>query len=300
MSEFILHSILNSPVRADRLAIQSRPALNQLEAREDVLPLLRWTAKGCTPVKAIYNRYIGALHVTVRDDDGKERTEQYGCGFAPYFHFHPVAEDRLYSLDPLASTGKAGQTVLLGDSLYDNWKTSSADLITDTEVQNFGVGGFTAGNVRDITLPRHALAVSPKRILLHVGVNDMFQCGQSLDAFLAEVRSLIARIHECLPETVVCFVSIIRPTDIAPTVTGLVGEAADARRKQVDDANAAMKALAESGTDPFFRYYDAERAYQDENGRSIPALFYPDGIHLLPAAYPAWGKALAEEIAKNG
>ena len=297
MSSFRLLSILNAPVGENRLAAVSRPALNRLEAVKDVLPMLRWEAEGCVPVSAEYQGWTAALYVLVRDDDGTERKEPYGCQYIPCCHPHPAAEDRLYQLDPLAVSGKAGQTVLLGDSLFHNWTTSSEDLRTDTEVQNFGVGGFTAGNVKEMTLPRHAFAVSPKRILLHVGINDMFQCGVSLDDFWASVLDLTGYIRHAMPAVQICFVSIIRPTDEAPTVTGLTGAAADARRAMIDEANARALAYAESGADPLFRYLDAERAYQDENGRSIPSLFHPDGIHLLPAAYPAWGRVLAEEIA---
>ena len=165
---------------------------------------------------------------------------------------------------------------MIGDSLFANWSLSNPDidLSPNVPLYNFGIGGFTVSDLKDKVLPRLVLPVTPDKVIMHVGVNDIFQAGVSAENYLASVHKLADELLRYLPCVKIYFVSIVRPTDAAPTVGGITGAGADARRAAIDDANSAMKAWCEETGK--VTYIDAQSGYSDAAGRSKPQNFYPD------------------------
>jgi lysophospholipase L1-like esterase len=202
----------------------------------------------------------------------------------------------MVELDGVALAAHDGKIALIGDSLFHNWADPEGDTGMADDISNFGVGGYCIPDLKNLTVPRHVFPTAPRAMLVHVGINDMFQGGVPLATYLADIKAFFAWLHEVQPDAKICFLSIVRPTDIAPTVSGIVGPEADARRDAIDAANAAMRDFCAERA--WAAYLDAEAAYCDEKGRSRVELFHGDGIHLLPEAYPAWGRAIAAALEK--
>ena len=200
----------------------------------------------------------------------------------------------MVELDAVALAAHDGKIALIGDSLFHNWADPEGDTGMKDDISNFGVGGYCIPDLKKLTVPRHVFPTAPRAMVVHVGINDMFQGGVPLATYLADIKDFFAWLHEVQPKAKLCFLSIVRPTDIAPTVSGIVGPEADARRDAIDAANAAMRDYCAERA--WAAYLDAEAAYCDQNGRSRVELFHGDGIHLLPEAYPAWGRAIAAAL----
>ncbi len=284
-----IHKILGSPVE-NGICKVSTPALTKLAASaSDVSAMIECTAE--SPITAVYDESARIVRVTENGDSTEIKLE-----FIPCTHPHPIAEARMFSLDPIAVSAEQGKLALIGDSLFNNWAAPDVDMEMPGEVYNYGVGGYCIPNLDELVVPRYILPTAPSMIIVHVGINDMFQAGVSLEAYLTDAKAFFEKLHAQLPAAKLCFLSIVRPTDIAPTVTGIVGKEADARRDAIDNANKAMAKFC--GEREWAAYLDAEAAYCDENGRSKVENFHGDGIHLLPHAYPAWGRAIAAALTK--
>jgi lysophospholipase L1-like esterase len=245
----------------------------------------------------------GALDAAVYDEAAKTVTVCAGgetaciaLEYAPCAHPHPFAEAKMVELDGVALAAHDGKIALIGDSLFHNWADPEGDTGMADDISNFGVGGYCIPDLKNLTVPRHVFPTAPRAMLVHVGINDMFQGGVPLATYLADIKDFFVWLHEVQPDAKICFLSIVRPTDIAPTVSGIVGPEADARRDAIDAANAAMREFCAERA--WAAYLDAEAAYCDEKGRSRVELFHGDGIHLLPEAYPAWGRAIAAALEK--
>lgn len=287
MPAFTIQKILGSPVNGDICKV-STPALARLAASaSDLSAMVACSeAEGFT---AVYDEESGKVSVS----NGNEKIE-IRLEFIPCKHPHPLAEAKMVELDSVAISAEQGKIALIGDSLFHNWASPDVDMGMTGEVYNYGVGGYCIANLDELVVPRFILPTAPSIILVHVGINDMFQGGVPLDTYLADVKAFFEKLHVQLPAAKICFLSIVRPTDIAPTVTGIVGAEADARRDSIDAANRAMSSYCDEHT--WAAYLDAEAAYCDEQGRSKVENFCDDGIHLLPCAYPSWGKAIAAAL----
>ena len=279
-----IEKILGSAV-IDGRCVVSGVALAKL-AGGDVLGMIEMTGKADS---AVYD--AAAKTVTV---SGEGETAVITLEYAPCTHPHPLAEAKMVELDSVALAANDGKIALIGDSLFHNWADPEGDTGMTGDISNFGVGGYCIPDLKKLTVPRHVFPTAPRCIVVHVGINDMFQGGVPLTTYLDDIKAFFVWLHEVQPSAKLCFLSIVRPTDIAPTVSGIVGPEADARRDAIDRANAAMRDYC--ATRAWAAYLDAEAAYCDEKGRSRVELFHPDGIHLLPHAYPAWGEAIAAAL----
>ena len=278
--------ILGSAVVDDK-AIVSNVALSKLAASAaDVRDMI--ICDGALDA-ATYDE--AARTVTLR---GGGETTVIALEYAPCAHPHPFAEAKMVELDGVALAAHDGKIALIGDSLFHNWADPEGDTGMKDDISNFGVGGYCIPDLKKLTVPRHVFPTAPRAMVVHVGINDMFQGGVPLATYLADIKEFFAWLHEVQPKAKLCFLSIVRPTDIAPTVSGIVGPEADARRDAIDAANAAMRDYCAERA--WAAYLDAEAAYCDQNGRSRVELFHGDGIHLLPEAYPAWGRAIAAAL----
>lgn len=288
----MIKNVLKNPVKDGKCPVSS-VTLAKLAATEDVRTCVE--CENGNLLKAVYNKEKQKLKLWTKTAQGSQTVE---IQFVHQPFSHPVsqAEAKMCELDQVAIHAPDGKIVLIGDSLFHNWPFPDIDMGMSGEVINFGVGGYCISDLDRLIVPRLVLPINPSHIIVHVGINDMFQAGIPLETYLGDIIAFFEKLHRLLPEAELCFLTIVRPTDTAPTVTGLVGPEADARRDNIDRANLAMKEFCKAHD--YAAYLDAEAAYCDQNGRSIVADFHEDGIHLIPDAYPAWGKAIAEAFRK--
>lgn len=288
-----IKSVMNYKVYSNEAVISAVCDTKLWYEENDVRRFVDYSASGCELVSAVYDRDKREISC-VFSNGSKSETVSLSLEVSGYPHRDSTAEATLKSLEARAVAAKEGQTVLIGDSLFANWKTADADMNAFGNVFNFGVGGFCVSDLRNIVLERLVLPAYPSKVIIHCGVNDIFQGGISLETYLEQLKELIDKIQWYLPVCNVYFVSTVRPTDFAPTVTGLKGKEADDRRSAIDEANRTMKEYC-SDTGKAF-YIDAEDVYLNASGRSDEKKFYPDGIHLLGEVYPEWGKLIANGI----
>jgi lysophospholipase L1-like esterase len=281
-----IEKILGSAVENGKCVV-SNVALAKLAASAaDVCGML---ACDVVPEAATYDEATKTVTVVANG-----QLERITLDYAPCAHPHPFAEGKMVELDGVALAAHDGKIALIGDSLFHNWADPEGDTGLVGDISNFGVGGYCIPDLKNLTVPRHVFPTAPRAMVVHVGINDMFQGGVPLSVYLADVTAFFEWLHDVVPEAKICFLSIVRPTDIAPTVSGIVGPEADARRDAIDAANAAMREFC--AVRAWAAYLDAEAAYCDEKGRSRVELFHGDGIHLIPEAYPAWGKEIGAAL----
>ena len=281
-----IEKILGSAVENGKCVV-SNVALAKLAASAaDVCGMLTCDV---APEAATYDEATKTVTVVANG-----QVERITLDYAPCAHPHPFAEGKMVELDGVALAAHDGKIALIGDSLFHNWADPEGDTGLVGDISNFGVGGYCIPDLEKLTVPRHVLPIAPRTIVVHVGINDMFQGGVPEETYLADIKAFFAWLHALIPAARLCFLSIVRPTDIAPTVSGIVGPEADARRDAIDHANAAMRDFCSAHD--YAAYLDAEDAYCDERGRSRVELFHGDGIHLIPEAYPAWGRSIAREL----
>lgn len=286
-----IKSVMNYKVYSNEAVISGVADTKLWYEEKDVRRFINFSANGCNLVSATYDR--DKREITCEFSNGnKSEFVSLSLEVAGYPHRDSTAEATLKSLESRAVAAKEGQTVLIGDSLFANWKTADADMNAFGKTFNFGVGGFCASDLVNIVLERLVLPVYPSKVIVHCGVNDIFQGGISLETYIEQIKGLIDKIQWYLPSCNVYFVSIVRPTDFAPTVTGIKGKEADDRRNAIDEANRIMKEYCADTGKAF--YVDAEGAYLNAAGRSDEKKFYHDGIHLLAEVYPEWGMLIAK------
>lgn len=291
--EYQIDSILNYKI-LQNVCIVSNVAIVKLENKSnDISRYLKYQTKNCKLDSAVYDSKNNKIIVKFSNASNAERVEIF-VERGDYSHSVSTAEATLKSLDSKAVAAKENSCIMIGDSLFANWVNPQVDMSFTSPLYNFGVGGFCVSDLSNIVFYRFVLPVNPSKIIMHVGVNDIFQAGISAENYFEQIIEFLSLVKLYLPNCEIYFVSIVRPTDAAPTVTGIIGEGADLRRNEIDIANQQVKDYCEQTG--IALYVNGENAYCDDLGRSIIDLFYGDGIHLLPNAYPKWGTEIAKSL----
>ena len=163
-----------------------------------------------------------------------------------------------------------GAVLFLGSSSIVGWNLKKC--FPDLTAINRGFGGSQiADSVRFVD--RIVVPYEPKTIVFYAGDNDIAS-GKTPEQALADFRALVARIHAALPKTRILFVSI------KPSI---------ARWKLVDRMRKANELIQEfTKSDERLGYVDMAKAMIGEDGKPIPDLFAPDGLHLSPKGHELW------------
>ena len=172
-----------------------------------------------------------------------------------------------------------GGIVFTGSSSIRMWPDPSADFKRGP-ILNRGFGGSTMAEVHQV-LPRVALGYAPRLLLIYAGDNDL-NAGRTPQQVVADYRAIAADVHRALPDTRIVLVSI-KPS---PSRWGLI--------EQMRATNALLR--AEVQHDPRARFVDVFTPMLTADGRARPELYLEDRLHMTPAGYAIWRKAIAPAL----
>mmetsp|Transcript_57666 Transcript_57666/g.95343 ORF Transcript_57666/g.95343 Transcript_57666/m.95343 type:complete len:430 (+) Transcript_57666:190-1479(+) len=253
-----------------------------------------------------------------------------------------------------ARTQSSAQIVFLGDSITEGWIRSGFSARGSTLPQpaceaiwnasfsrwrplNFGIGG---DRIQDLGWRlQHGLlphTLQPRAFVVAIGTNDIGN-GESADAALAELTTLILWLHTRRPATSIIVVGLFpRGEDVGTPRTPAFHRspwwvhAWNKHRAKIERINRGLKALpSEYGSAQWMRYVDCSHVVlaradspadqlADKSADQQPAdqsadkvggtntkasLQYIDLrmsydlLHLTPRGYSAWAKCLAPHIA---
>lgn len=190
--------------------------------------------------------------------------------------------DRLVADDSAHPPPQHG-VLFVGSSSIRMWATLAADF-PDVPVIDRGFGGSAIADttyfVDRIVVPYH-----PRLIVMYAGDNDIAEgCTprQVLDAF----ETFVARVRRDLPEVAVAYISI------KPSI------ARWSMWPRMREANRLIAAWSQ--TQSRVTFVDVAANMREANGKPRGALFRDDGLHMTPAGYAVWVRALKPVLANYG
>lgn len=190
--------------------------------------------------------------------------------------------DRLVADDSAHPPPQHG-VLFVGSSSIRMWTTLAADF-PGVPVIDRGFGGSAIADTTyfadRIVVPYH-----PRLILMYAGDNDIAEgCTprQVLDAF----ETFVARVRRDLPEVAVAYISI------KPSI------ARWSMWPRMREANRLIAAWSQ--TQSRVTFVDVAASMREANGKPRGALFRDDGLHMTPAGYAVWVRALRPVLANYG
>ena len=188
-----------------------------------------------------------------------------------------VAQDRI---QPPQQHG----VLFIGSSSIRFWAPTLASDFPGVPVIDRGFGGST---IADSTYYADRIVTSyrPAVIVMYAGDNDIDE-GLSTRQVAGDFRAFVARVRRELPEVAIVYLSI-KPSLARWSLWPRMREANDLIR----DWAASQRQV---------RFVDVASRMLDANGKPRTSLFRPDGLHMSPAGYAIWVKALEPVLAGYG
>ncbi len=173
--------------------------------------------------------------------------------------------------------------VLVGSSSFQKW-TDVNDYFPGYPILNRGFGGSTLVDViryaYDVILP-----YKPKQVMVYCGENDLAS-GDSIPVseVVLRFKTLFGIIRQNLPDAKIDFVAM----KLSPSRQQIFSKVKAANRQ----IRAFLKKQKNTG------YVDVETAMLDANGNTREELFLEDRLHMKPAGYAIWQKAMLPHLLK--
>jgi lysophospholipase L1-like esterase len=171
-----------------------------------------------------------------------------------------------------------GAVVLTGSSSIARWSNQAQAALAPLTVIPRGFGGSVMHDVRHY-LDRVALVYKPRAILIYEGDNDTgLNPPIPKDSIVDDLRQIIARVHEKLPQTRIYVLSV------KPSVARLTSWS------RAQAVNVAFREIADS--DPLVYYVDVATPLQNDDGTVMTDIFISDNLHLNDLGNTIWGSAI--------
>ena len=174
------------------------------------------------------------------------------------------------------------QVLFVGSSSIVNWKDTLASDMAPMPVINRGFGGSHIEYVNrwfdQIVAPYH-----PRAIVFYAGENDL-DAGKSVERVVSDFDEFMKRKTQALADTPVYFISL-KPSKLRFAQFPLQSE-----------VNEAVRERAGKRTD--LRFIDIVPPMLDDEGKPKD-LFVADGLHMKPAGYAIWTKAVRAALLPN-
>jgi lysophospholipase L1-like esterase len=171
-----------------------------------------------------------------------------------------------------------GAIVLTGSSSIARWNFQAKAALAPLTVIPRGFGGSVMHDLLHY-LDRVALVYKPRAILIYEGDNDTGGNPPiANELILGDLRQIIARVHEKLPQTRI-YVLSIKPSVLRRT-----------RWPVAQEVNAGYKAIA--ARDPLVYYLDMAPMFLNRDGTVMTDIFVADNLHLNDLGNAIWGAAI--------
>jgi lysophospholipase L1-like esterase len=168
--------------------------------------------------------------------------------------------------------------VLTGSSSIARWNSQASAALAPLTVIPRGFGGSTMHELL-YYLDRVALVYKPRAILIYEGDNDTAADPPvPNEAIVADLQTIIARIHEKLPQCRI-YVLSIKPSVLRRARWGVVQQ-----------VNTAYRKIA--AADPLVYYVDVASYLLNKDGTVMTDIFVADNLHLNDLGNAIWGAAI--------
>lgn len=190
------------------------------------------------------------------------------------------AMDAFAKQDAESPPAKNG-TVFVGSSSIRKWNL--AESFPNSGYLNRGFGGSQIADSThfiDVLILKHR----PKVVVMYAGDNDV-AAGKSPERVAQDFAEFAKKLHAALPETKLYFIAIkpsLKRWNLYP---------------KMKTANQAI--AKQCAADPQLTFVDIAPPMLGKDGKPIPELFAADGLHLSPAGYRIWTKAINESLGQS-
>jgi lysophospholipase L1-like esterase len=198
----------------------------------------------------------------------------------------------------VASQGKVGPILFIGDSITHLWEFSEtnkypggkeiwAKTFKPLNATNFGIAGDRTEHVlRRITEGKQLEGINPKLIVLMIGTNNLHRAGKpdTVEQVVEGIELLVKTMREKLPDSNILLLGIF-PRDL---------KASSPYRAKIKQINEQLAKLAD-GKKVYFM--DIGTKFLNPDGSASKEILR-DGIHLSPKGYQIWADVIMPEVLK--
>jgi len=255
--------------------------------KDDIADLISYTATKCSVSSAVFDDIESEIVLTILTD-GMQEKKRYFVSQANFKSSVLYYEECIQGFEP--NMIENFDVLLVGDSLFANF-TNYKEVLGIENSYNVGIGGMTVQEVMISVLNRVVLPYSPKKIVIHLGVNDIYQFGLDLETSKSQFDDLINQLYYDT-NAEVYIVSILQSVDGTMPADG--SRNPSQRKKNVIEMNKYFKNLAQSSKK--FTFIDANTVIVNSNGQSKRSLFLSDGIHLNQTGNNIWGAEILKGL----
>jgi lysophospholipase L1-like esterase len=179
-----------------------------------------------------------------------------------------------------AAPPRPGGIVFTGSSSIRLWSSLAADF-PGMATLNRGFGGSEVDDaVRNVD--RVVIRYQPAQVVFYSGDNDL-NGGKSPAAVAADYRRFVAAVHAKLPATRIVIVSI-KPSLARWAIVDKMRE-----------TNRLVERMV-AGDRKRLAFVDVFTPMLRADGKPRPELFVADGLHMTPAGYAIWKRALTPAL----
>lgn len=176
---------------------------------------------------------------------------------------------------------KAGDVDLLfvGDSITQGWPSPLwENYFGAYRPANFGIGGDHTGNVLWRLQHGELENLSPRAIVLLIGINNFFHNGDTSEDVFKGVKAVVAQLQTSFPETRILLNGVLPHKENAD----------DPMRQLIIETNHLIRTL---GDEELVFYRDYGSLLLEPDG-SISLEIMPDTLHLAEPGYKIWAEAM--------
>jgi lysophospholipase L1-like esterase len=173
--------------------------------------------------------------------------------------------------------------MFVGDSLTEMWPKALWDAnFGGMKAANFGIGGDHTGNVLWRLQHPAIAALTPKLVVLLIGVNNINLCNEQPGQVFAGIQAVLARLRAQYPSARILLNAVLSEGQ-APDSDG---------RQRVLALNKMVKTLGDGKT-VFFHDYGSRFVAPDG---TLSAQLQPDFLHLSEQGYRVFAEAMRPDI----
>jgi lysophospholipase L1-like esterase len=179
------------------------------------------------------------------------------------------------------------EVIFLGDSITQGWEGAGkaiwAEHFAPLKAVNLGIGGDQTGHVLwRITEGKELEPISPKLAVLMIGTNNMR--AHSAEDIAGGIKAIVEELRKQKPTMKILLLGIFPRS----------AKATDEIRGKIKATNAIIAKL-DDGKMVFYK--DIGALFLTEDG-TLEKTIMPDLLHLSPAGYEIWAKAIKDDVIK--
>jgi lysophospholipase L1-like esterase len=173
--------------------------------------------------------------------------------------------------------------LFLGDSITQGWggagKESWDKNFAPLYAANFGIGGDKTGNVLWRLDHGEVDSLSPKLVVLMIGVNNLWSGMNTGEEIAGGIRAIVEKLRAKLPQTKVLVLGVL-------PLGAKADEPGRARAKEINDHAAKL----DDGST--VKFVDLGAKLLQKNGTLLDGAYLPDNLHLTAKGYEVLAKEL--------